>query len=65
MGLRFWMLELLYDKYFEPSDISRLTLYYLVRLKHYPIDPLLPCFQPLHLARIGAFAAATFEMCHD
>ena len=38
--------------------ISRITLHYtLVWLKHYPFDALLPCFQPLHLPRIGIFVA--------
>ena len=33
-GLRIWMLEL-YEKYYEPFDISRVTLYFtLVWLKH-------------------------------
>ena len=57
-GLRMWMLEFLYDKYCEPFDISRLTLYYnLVCLKHYPFGALSPQFQALHLPRIGIFAA--------
>ena len=48
-GLRIWMLELLYDKYCAPYDISRVTLFYtFVWLKHYPYDVLLPCYQPLH-----------------
>ena len=29
-GLRIWMLDLSYDKYCEPFDISRLTLYYML-----------------------------------
>ena len=41
-GLRIWMLELLYEKYCEPYDISRVMLYFtLVWLKHYPLDALL------------------------
>ena len=57
-GLRIWMLELLYDKYCAPFDIPRVTLFYTcVWLKHYPHDALLPRYQPLHLPKIGVFAA--------
>ena len=56
--LRIWMLELLYDKYCVPFDILRVTLFYTyVWLKHYPHDALLPRYQPLHLPKIGVFAA--------
>ena len=57
-GLNIWMLELLFDKYCAPFDISRVTLFYtLVWLKNYPYDALLPQYQPLHLPKIGIFAA--------
>ena len=57
-GLRIWMLELLYDKYCAPFDIPRVTLFHTcVWLKHYPHDALLPRYPPLHLPKIGVFAA--------
>ena len=45
------MLELLYDKYCAPFEVSRVTLFYtLVWLKHYS-------YQPWHLPKIVIFAA--------
>ena len=50
MGLRIWMSELLNEKYRQPFDISRVTLY-LTRLwlKLYPLDALLVRYEPLQL----------------
>ena len=51
-----WMFELLCDNYCAPFDISRVTLLCTpVWLKHYPYDALPPCYQWLHLPRIGIF----------
>ena len=58
LGLHVWLLELLYEKYCVPYDVSRLTLYYvLVWCKHYPHDALLRRYHPYHLPKIGACAA--------
>ena len=55
-GLAHW--DVWNDKYCEPFDISRFTLYHShVWLKPHPFDALLPRFQLLHLARIGIRAA--------